>query len=732
MAEHPPYESTLLTVDGLIYMMFRRKWLLLLGVLLGTAGAVAVHMNSSSVYVSEVKLLVRYVTDNMRMDPATVDGRVMSPDARGGNILNSEIEILTSLDLIENVVETVGASRIVPSESGQPPNSTYAAQLILSGLEVTVPLNTNIIKLRFRTGEPGLAKEVLDELVQGYLDKHRRIHMAVGSYEFLSKQTDQLRSALAVTEKELNSLKNKLGVVILEEAKQRLSGRLEMQEKKLQEESIEHASAKVRVELLEPQLGLQASPAGSEDLPTPVPPQENRDYLLEVEGLQDLMAEERRLLRQYTRQSTPVMTIRKMIEEAKRRVEELTSPGVDYTNPDSQTDTLGPELFSERANMASSESRMEVLKTQIESTEIEIQELNDDAPRIVALERKKALQESRYVYFSESLEKAKIDVALETEVLSNINVVQPATMPVPTIPKDKIKGMAMAMAGGLGIGCGLAFLFEFFGSRSLRRPLDVERMLDIPTLISLPRSGNIRQLVSANGTGSAKRLTAGTSDPPHSEPHDRHLSSFAGGYFDALSYRIEMTGVLSGDIPHMIGIASCTEGSGATTIATGLAMAMSKQENEKVLLIEMGESGISAHNMLGVEPQCTLSDVLEGDENDEPYKVQDGLYLLSARNGSQPMSQISLGRRFRDLVSYLKAGRYTTVIVDLPPIKETSPTLQLASLLDGVVVVLEQEKVSLQQGRRALDLLEQSSANVIGTVFNKMRDVVPTWLDGSG
>lgn len=731
MADHPSSDSTLLTFDGIIYMMFRRKWLLLLGALLGIAGAVSVHLNSAPVFMSEAKLLVRYVTDNMRLDPATADGRVMSPDTRGSNILNSEIEILTSQDLISEIVEAVGPDRIILPQPGQPSNSEFAAQIVLSGLEVGVPLNTNIIKLRYRTAEPDLAKEILDELVKGYLEKHRRIHMAAGSYEFFSKHTDQLRSALAVTEEELRELKNKHGVVVMEESKGRLSARLDNLQEKLQEETVEHAASRVRVQLLEAELGVVSNATDSEKTPVEQP-RENRDYLREKEGLQDLYAEEVRLLRHYTRQSKPVLRIRMLIEEAKRRLAAQTPPGVVYSTPDSPTSTLGTDLFSERAALASFESRIEVLKTQIENTQKEIQDLNDGETRIVELERRKELQESRYVYFSESLEKAKIDVALEAEVLSNINVVQPATVPIRSVPQGKIKKMALAMIVGLGVGAGLAFLLEFIGGRALRRPIEVERMLDIPTLISLPRNVDIRQLVSANGTGPAKLLTSGMEDSPPYEPKDRHLSSFAGGYFDALSYRIEMTGVLSGDIPHMIGIASCAEGAGATTIATGLAMAMSKQEDEKVLLIETGESGNSAHSMLGVEAKCTLSDILEGDGTNESFKVQDGLYVISARNGAQPMSQISLGRRFRDLVSYLKDGKYTTVIVDLPPIKETSPTLQLASLLDGVVVVLEQEKVSLQQGRRALELLEQSSANVIGTVFNKMRDVVPTWLDGSG
>ena len=52
----------------------------------------------------------------------------------------------------------------------------------------------------------------------------------------------------------------------------------------------------------------------------------------------------------------------------------------------------------------------------------------------------------------------------------------------------------------------------------------------------------------------------------------------------------------------------------------------------------------------------------------------------------------------------------------------------MAGLLDGVIMVVESDKVQRDQTRQALQLLRSSNANVIGAVFNKRKKDLPLWL----
>jgi uncharacterized protein involved in exopolysaccharide biosynthesis/Mrp family chromosome partitioning ATPase len=721
--------STLLTAEGLIYMLFRRKWLILTGLILGLAGAAVVHKTTAPEFVSGAKLLIRYVTDEVNLDPATQDGRVLSPDRHGGNILNSEIEILTSQDLIGEVVDKVGIARLMAVEEGEGiPSMAHAVQVVLGRLSVNVPRDSNIIKLRFQSHDPEIAQRVLDELVIGYLDKHQRVHRAsADSYDFYSRQTDKLKFDLDKTEEELQKLKNDYWVVNLETTKQMLADRFAAVKERHQHELVEHAAITARIELLKRRIGVPAE-TGDSELETPH--SDESDDEADLARLARLYEKEAVLLQFYREESVPVRNHREIIAEIENRISHSgdSASSIPDVSRRIADDSLHDELDKDLTSLAASEARLKVLEKLLSGVEAESVELNGSESRIVRLQRQKEMQEAHYRNFQESLERARIDEAIGAEKLMNINVVEPATSAIMVSPATKKNRMAMSLLLGVGIAGGLTFLLEFIAGRSLRRPVEVERMLNVPTLITLPRDVSFGRLITFNTNGSTKLLSAGNGSPRDHVPV-RSMTSLATGYFDALCYRIEMTGVLSGDIPHLIGVSSCSDRAGATTISTGLALALSRQENEKVLLVEAGGGNDSAHRMLGVEPEATLSDVLE-DKERSATKVQDRLFLLSTQNGDTSMSQLSLGRRFRDLVNFLKESQFTTVIVDLPPIRETSPTLQIASLLDGIVVVLEQDKVSLRHGRRALELLEQGGAKLVGTVFNKNREFVPQWIDG--
>jgi len=57
-------------------------------------------------------------------------------------------------------------------------------------------------------------------VIDDYFKKHAEIHRAAGtSDDFLTQETDQLRSKLAQTEQELRKAKNKAGVISLDDSR---------------------------------------------------------------------------------------------------------------------------------------------------------------------------------------------------------------------------------------------------------------------------------------------------------------------------------------------------------------------------------------------------------------------------------------------------------------------------------------------------------------------------------
>ena len=76
------------------------------------------------------------------------------------------------------------------------PRLEKSTQSIFQGLDVSIVKGTNIISVTFKSGNPKLPMQVLQELVKRYFDKHLEVHRSVGAFDFVTKETEELRAAI--------------------------------------------------------------------------------------------------------------------------------------------------------------------------------------------------------------------------------------------------------------------------------------------------------------------------------------------------------------------------------------------------------------------------------------------------------------------------------------------------------------------------------------------------------
>src|SRR4051812_39978531 len=106
--EMPPQSVQL---SDIYYVLFRHKWLVVGFFAAGIVAALIVFLSKRPLYMSEAKLLVRYVVEARSVEGA-VGTQVRSPDSMGEAIINSEMEILKSLDLCRDVAAAIGPEKI--------------------------------------------------------------------------------------------------------------------------------------------------------------------------------------------------------------------------------------------------------------------------------------------------------------------------------------------------------------------------------------------------------------------------------------------------------------------------------------------------------------------------------------------------------------------------------------------------------------------------------------------
>ena len=116
-----------------------------------------------------------------------------SVDVSAQNIINSEIEILTSLDVAKQVAANVGPEKILAKKGGGS-NPLAAAGVVCSGIEVEPP-KASIITVSFKHPDADIVQPVLKAIIHSYMLKHLEVHGGGGELEdYYIKQKDELRT----------------------------------------------------------------------------------------------------------------------------------------------------------------------------------------------------------------------------------------------------------------------------------------------------------------------------------------------------------------------------------------------------------------------------------------------------------------------------------------------------------------------------------------------------------
>ncbi len=733
-----PAHAPGLALADIYYILFCHKWKILLCAAAGVAGAVALYLFDPPNFQSEAKLFVRYVeTERKSLGPSSaMETMAKTPDVRGETIMNSEIEILTSTDLIRQVVETVGPAKIL-AKAGGGSDAGRAVGLVKANLQVDVAPKSSVIRIVFSHPDAGVLQPVLRETIDRYLKKHLEIHRTAGLIaDSLTQETDQLRSRLAQTEDELRQAKAKAGVTSLEEARKSLADQIASIHQQIYSSQAELAE---RVSVLQQYGRASAAPAAApaDGRPVHAVPLEKSEYynslatkIARLRGIDDDLST------QFTDQNAQVVEVREQLAEAENARAKLlgeypelagsVAPGAGRNpNPSSSLD-----LAAESARTIALQAKIKVLGSQFEELRVAASKIEQLDGSISELQRKKELDEANYRYYAATLEQSRINEALGNGRVSNISEIQ-SPSPPSVDRKKALQRIAGVAVGGLAVGLGWALAIELYFDRTIKRPIDVNRHLGLPLFLSIPalRGGTRRDrrkrlaAATANGDGarSAALATTGTNGHGPAGALAAALPPFCETLRDRLIAYFESQNLTHK--PKLVAVTGLGGDAGVTTVAAGLARSLSETGEGNVLLVDMTVGQGAAHQFVKGKEVCEIGEML--DARDSAH-VQENLYVVAAGEKSERLSR-NLPQRFTKLLPKLKASDFDYIIFDMPVISQISITPRLAGFMDIVLMVLESEKCDRDLVRSAADLLTESKASV-GIVLNKTHAYVPSQL----
>jgi len=726
--DETPHE---LSLRDLFYVGFRHKGKMLVWFLAVMALVTAVTFLMPETYRSTAKLLLRLGRESVTLDPTATTGPVISVSQSRAGEIQAELEILQSQELIERVVSVMGPEVICEQATfkeavlgwfglkAPPANRGGAVQLILENLETSA--RSNIIRLSYEAGSPQLAQKVLDQLIELYLEMHITVHQTHGAYEFFVQQSDELRHKLSQYEEDLQRLKNESGFSSLDEQQKLLLGQISAMEEDIGRTSAEMKSSKAKMHRLEQivsELPKQVVISETTGLPSTAAEAMRQEMF-------KLRLEESKIQKNYRDDSRMVESINAQIRDAQVMLNREKDTHTQVTQgPNATHQQLQLALLNEQAAFANHQSKLEAQRQQLAEAKGRLKTLNETEVTIRNLMREISVHETNYLRYSDNLEQARIEQAMEKQRIANINVVQQATLPVrPVRPRKSfnlIVGFFIATFGALT----LAMLCQYL-DHTIQTPEQLEDCLQLRMLACIPRRRYGRAFAVAALRGFSRILQKNSIGRPVSWEVPIHLKE----HYDTLGERL--TSSLNGHrrvVPYALGVVGCRRGEGVSTVTAGLATVLSHRIKGRILLVDANSAAPTAHRLFRVHRAPGFTDIMANGQKSVVQRVANKRFDIVAAgkmNGKVPQAFESDGfRRFLNLVGI----RYQLIVIDMPPLFETSHAARLAGLCDGIILVVEAEQARREVAREAKQELLRWKADLVGTVLNKRRFYIPKWL----
>jgi capsular exopolysaccharide synthesis family protein len=174
-------------------------------------------------------------------------------------------------------------------------------------------------------------------------------------------------------------------------------------------------------------------------------------------------------------------------------------------------------------------------------------------------------------------------------------------------------------------------------------------------------------------------------------------------------------------IPNAIGVTSCHSGEGVSTVSANLAIAAANVFEERVLLVDANVHRASVGRVFKIASEEGLLNVLAREQaafdsvSESPIVNLAVMSIGKLRQGREPAYD---AKSIDELIDGLKHV-FPLMVFDLPPANELTTCFSFASRLDGVLLVIEAERVEEQVARRACQQLANIGTNLLGVVLNR-------------
>jgi capsular exopolysaccharide synthesis family protein len=291
--------------------------------------------------------------------------------------------------------------------------------------------------------------------------------------------------------------------------------------------------------------------------------------------------------------------------------------------------------------------------------------------------------------FKLTLRQREIDFQVPKRTIEILNGAEPAHRPS---RPSWVLNIFFALVFGSVLGVGTAVLIEYFDT-SFRNVADVENRLQLPVLSVVPVSRAPAQ--------------SAPDDPAESEP------------FRVLQTNLNLA-LTPGQASSLV-VISAGPGEGKSTVVYRLVHAMAAA-GERVLLVDSDVRRPVQHRLLSQPREPGFVDVLLNKATPDEVihrGVAPGLDFLASGSGANFVLSLLYANKLREFITQAK-GRYDKIVFDSPPIIGVSDASVLASVVNGVVLLIQHRRNPQSMVLRARQIIDGLKTPILGVVLNQV------------
>lgn len=706
----------------------KRRWTVL--AILAVIFAVDVIATVKEKPLYEAKALIEIERENPNI-PTAED--LFEIDSVSNTFLETQYKVLESESVLRRVVRELHLDQLaefnpprhwwsLPSPKAAAISSTgdstaprpdteavhNALKTLADRLSVDPVKQSRLVEVSFESQDPVLAARIVNGIASNYVDENLELRWdaAQKASEWLSQQLVGVKGKLEKSEDEMQAYARANGLLFLESEKGTTENIVDARLRQLQEELTRAQADRYQKESL--YRLIEAGDYGA--LPTVFENHELQELTLRVSDLETQRAQ---LATMFAPDYPKLKQVQSEIDEAQGTL-------------DAERNRAATRI---RNDYLAAVRRETLLKDAFGNAQRDANGIAERSVQYGILKREVDTNHELYDGLLQRLKQAGISAGLKESNIRIVDAAVPSTRPA----KPRVAlNLSLGLVVGFGIGIGAAFLQEHLDN-SLKTTEEVERILQLPALALIPA------VESLNGRGNHADRANGQHDPLHVKtplaaagngssalnPHWYLMDELSAKYSELTeAFRSLRTSVLlsaADSPPRSLLVSSAQPGEGKTTVSTNLAISLA-QLGQRVLLIDGDLRRPSVHRAFGIRDSLGMVSYLTGQQDwraaVEKLSVPGLDVLVSGPIPPNPAELVSSDRMKKLLAEALEEYRF--VVVDSPPLLNVADSRILATLVEGVVLVIKGGETPRELARRAQAHASDVGARVIGVVLNNV------------